>query len=238
MEAAIRKMKEKLTTEPSRLLNSALSHFSPPIMDRGNSHEHMDLRSQLESRQSNSATPMYRTSNLDQLDNQSPIGPGGPSPTGPGGSSQFDPQRSSPSPIDDDLEQARLEIEHLQSQLARNSVIAPHPHREVITPLFSRPSARLVDQANYWVSECEKYLGRDTVPLSIIENLLSEIKSLTRQFEALNPDKVRLEEQSELSEKYQVVRSYQMRLVNLMAEIKERNQARKNIIVLMPTFSG
>ena len=187
MEAAIRKMKEKLTTEPSRLLNSALSHFSPPIMDRGNSHEHMDLRSQLESRQSNSATPMYRTSDLDQLDNQSP--------TGPGGSSQFDPQLYSPSPIDDDLEQARLEIEHLQSQLARNSVIAPHPHREVITPLFSRPSARLADQANYWISECEKYLGRDTVPLSIIENLLSEIKSLTRQFEALNPDKVKLEEQ-------------------------------------------
>ena len=76
------------------------------------------------------------------------------------------------------------------------------------------------------------------MPLSIIENLLSEIKSLTRQFEALNPDKVRLEEQSELSEKYQVVRSYQMRLVNLMAEIKELNPARKNIKVLMPTFSG
>ena len=49
---------------------------------------------------------------------------------------------------------------------------------------------------------------------------------------------MRLEEQSELSEKYQVVRSYQMRLVILMADIKERNQARKNIKVLMPAFSG
>ena len=124
---AIKKMKQKLTGEPSRLLNSALSHFSTSIMDRGNNHEHMDLRSQLGSCQSNSATPMYRTSDLDQLDNQSPIGPGGPSPIGPGGSSQFDPQRSSPSPIADDLEQARLEIEHLQSQLARNSVIPPLP---------------------------------------------------------------------------------------------------------------
>ena len=76
------------------------------------------------------------------------------------------------------------------------------------------------------------------MPLSIIENLLSEIKSLTRQFEALNPGKVRLEEQSELSEKYQVVRSYQMKLVTLMAEIKERNQARQNIKVIMPSFSG
>ena len=142
MEAAIRKMREKLTTEPSRLLNSALSHFSPPIMDRANSH--MDLRSG--SRQSGAITPMYRTSDLDHLDIQSPTGPGEPSPSGPGGSSS-DPHRSSHSLIDDDLEQAGLEIEHLQSQMARNSVITPHT--EVITPLFSRPSARLADQANY-----------------------------------------------------------------------------------------
>ena len=60
MEAPIRKMREKLTTEPSRLLNSALSHFSPPIMDRANSH--MDLRSG--SRQSGAITPMYRSSDL------------------------------------------------------------------------------------------------------------------------------------------------------------------------------
>ena len=215
MEAAIRKMREKLTTEPSRLLSSALSHFSPPIMDRANSH--MDLRS--ESRQNGVITPMplYRSSDLGHLGIQSPIDQGEPSPSGLGGSS--DPQRSSHGQIDDDLEQADL---HLQNQMARNSVITPHPSRDIISPLFSRPSARLANQADYWVNECNEYLNRDKVPLSVVENLLSEIKSLSRQFESLNPDRVGMEEQSELSEKYQLVRSYQMKLITLIGEIKER----------------
>ena len=158
---------------------------------------------------------MYRTSDIDQLDNQFPIGPGS--------SSQFNQQHSSPSPIADDLEQAHAEIIRLQSQLARSSDLPPQ--REVVTPLFTRPSVRLVDQTNFWVSECDKYMDKDTVQLSIIENLLSEIKTLLRSFEALSSDKVRLEDQRELTEKYQIVRSYQMRLVSLVADIKDRNQA-------------
>ena len=226
---AIKKLKDRMTSEgPSRLLNSALSHISTSIRDRAGDQDHIDLRSELGSRQSDSATPVYRTSDIDQLDNQSPIGPGS--------SSQFDRQHSSPSPIADDLEQAHAQIIRLQSQLARSSDLPPQ--REVVTPLFTRPSVRLVDQTNFWVSECDKYMDKDTVQLSIIENLLSEIKSLLRNFESLSSDKVRLEDQRELTEKYQIVRSYQMKLVSLVADIKDRNQARKNIKLLMPTFRG
>ena len=67
---AIKKLRDRMTSEgPSRLLNSALSHISTLIRDRAGNQDHIDLRSELGSRQSDSATPVYRTSDIDQLDN-------------------------------------------------------------------------------------------------------------------------------------------------------------------------
>ena len=108
----------------------------------------------------------------------------------------------------------------------------------MFSPLFSRPSARLANQADFWIGECEQYLNGGEVSLSVIEGLLSEVKSLSRQFESLNPDKVRVEEQVELSDKYQSVRRLQLRLITLIGKLKDRHQARQSIKVIMPSFTG
>ena len=66
-----------------------------------------------------------------------------------------------------------------------------------------------------------------------MEGYLSEVNSLSRQFESLNPDKVRVEEQAELSEKYQSVRRLQLKLITLIGKLKDCNQARQSIKVIM-----
>ena len=111
MEAAFRKVREKLTQEPSRLLNS-LSRLSQP-MDRANSQ--MDLRSN----GMFTPGPLYRSSDLDHLGIHSQIDQGEPPPSGLGWSSDL--QHSSHDQINEDLEQADV---YLQNQLLRNSPIS------------------------------------------------------------------------------------------------------------------
>ena len=181
MEAAFRKVREK----PSRLLNS-LSRLSQPIMDWASSQMNLQSNDMI------TPGPLYRSSDLDHLGIHSQIDQGEPAPSGLGGSSDL--QHSSHGQIDEDLEQADV---YLQNQLARNSVITPHhTPRDMFSPLFSRPSARLANQADFWIGECDQYLNGGEVSLSVVEGLLSEVKSLSRQFESLNPDKVRVEEQA------------------------------------------
>ena len=99
--------------------------------------------------------PLYRSSDLDHLGIHSQIDQGEPAPSGLGGSSDL--QHSSHGQIDEDLEQADV---YLQNQLARNSIITPHhPPRDMFSPLFSRPSARLANQADFWIGECDQYLN-------------------------------------------------------------------------------
>ena len=141
MEAAFRKVREKLTQESSRLLNSALSHLSQPIMDRA--HSQMDLRSHGVI----TPGPLYRSSDLDHLGIHSQIDQAEPSPSGLGGSSNPQHSSSSHGQIDQDLQEADV---YLQNQLVRNSVITPHdPPRNMFSPLFSRPSIRLANQADF-----------------------------------------------------------------------------------------
>ena len=125
MEAAFRKVREKLTQEPSRLLNS-LSRLSQP-MDRANSQ--MDLRSN----GMFTPDPLYRSSDLDHLGIHSQIDQGEPAPSGLGGSSDL--QHSSHGQIDEDLEQADV---YLQNQLARNSIITPHHPPGTCSHLYSQ----------------------------------------------------------------------------------------------------
>ena len=98
-----------------------------------------------------------------------------------------------------------------------------------------------MEQREFWLSECQKCLsGKDGIQLSVAENILLEIKSLTRSFEAVNhnPDIIKLEDQRKLSLRYQTIRDKQIQLVSLIANIKDRNQNCQSVKLLMPTFQG
>ena len=227
MEAAFRKVRDRLTQEPSRLLNS-LSRLSEPI-GRANSQMDLQLNGMF------TPDPPYRSSDMDHLEIHSQIDQGEPAPSGLSGSSHI--QESSHGQIDEDLDQANG---FLQDQLLRNSPTTPlnSPSRNITTPLFSNPSARLVDQANFWSNEIEQYLeGRD-ISLSVVEGYLTEVRGLTKQFESLNPDRVKVEEQVDLANKYQSIRKLQLRLINTIGKLKDRHHARQSLKVTMPCFLG
>ena len=93
-------------------------------------------------------------------------------------------------------------------------------------------------QADFWSNEIEQYLeGRD-ISLSVIEGYLTEVRGLTKQFEQLNPDRVKIEEQVDLANKYQSIRKLQLRLINTIGKLKDRHHARQSLKVTMPCFLG
>ena len=81
MEAAFRKVRERLTQEPSRLLNS-LSRLSEPI-GRANSQMDLQLNGMF------TPDPPYRSSDMDHLEIHSQIDQGEPAPSGLGGLSHI-----------------------------------------------------------------------------------------------------------------------------------------------------